>query len=119
MFIAIGVASVLLAGLLAHSAVQKITGHQRQVAGMRAIGFPVERIRWLAMLELAAAAGLLVGLGWRPAALAALVGLTGYFVGALVFLLRARLTAFAAWFPAAAFLAFTLVLLAGYPAGSR
>jgi hypothetical protein len=45
-------------------------------------------------------------------AVAALVGLVAYFVGALVFLLRAGLTMFAAWSRAAAFLAVTVVLLA-------
>lgn len=112
MFIAVRVVSVVLAGLLVHSATGKLTGQANQVAGMRAIGFPVERIGWLASAELAGAAGLLVGLAWRPAALAALIGLVGYFVGALVFLLRARLTAFRIWWRAAAFLLATLLLLA-------
>jgi uncharacterized membrane protein YphA (DoxX/SURF4 family) len=111
-FVASCVVSVVLAGLLAHSATGKLTRHQKQVAGMRAIGFPVARLPWLAAAELAAAAGLLIGLVWWPVAVAALVGLVAYFVGALVFLLRAGLTMFAAWSRAAAFLAVTVVLLA-------
>ena len=108
--VVIDVVSVLLAALLTHSAYGKITRQDNQVNGMRAIGFPVERIGWLAAAELAAAAGLLVGLGWRPAALVALVGLVGYFVGALVFLLRAGLTSIRIWWRAAAFLVVTVLL---------
>jgi uncharacterized membrane protein YphA (DoxX/SURF4 family) len=104
--------SVLLACLLVHSAIGKLTRNHRQVDGMRTVNFPVERIGWLASAEVAAAAGLLVGLAWPPAAIVALVGMVGYFVGALVFLLRAGLTRFAALFPATAFLAATLTLLA-------
>jgi hypothetical protein len=111
-FVASCVVSVVLAGLLGHSATGKLTRHEKQVAGMRAIGFPVARLPWLAAAELAAAAGLLIGLAWWPMAVAALVGLVGYFTGALVFLLRARLTMVAAWAPAAAFLAATVLLLA-------
>lgn len=78
---------------------------------MRAVGFPVGRIGWLALAELAAVAGLLVGLFWWPARVAASAGLVAYFIGALIFLLRARLTRVTFWFPAAAFLAASSALL--------
>ncbi|MEV6644137.1 DoxX family protein [Amycolatopsis sp. NPDC051371] len=103
--------SLPLCGLVAHSAHGKLAGQEKQLAGMRAVGFPVERIGWLAAAELAAVAGLLAGLAWRPLGTAAAVGLIAYFTGALVFLFRAGLTRFAAWFPAAAFLAVSAVLL--------
>jgi uncharacterized membrane protein YphA (DoxX/SURF4 family) len=106
--------SLLLVGFLIHSAAGKLTRNQKQIDGMRTVNFPVERIDWLATAELAAAAGLLVGFVWRPPAIAALAGLIAYFVGALVFLLRVRLTRFAALFPATAFLVATLALSACY-----
>ncbi|HEX4222915.1 MAG TPA: DoxX family protein [Pseudonocardiaceae bacterium] len=109
--------SLLLVGFLVHSAVGKLSRNQKQIEGMRAVNFPVERIGWLATAELAAATGLLVGLVWWPVAIAALAGLIAYFVGALVFLLRARLTRFAALFPAMAFLVATLALSACYLPG--
>lgn len=106
--------SLLIIGFLIHSAVGKLTRKQKQIDGMRAVNFPVERIGWLATAELAAVAGLVVGFVWWPVAIAALAGLIAYFVGALVFLLHARLTRFAALFPATAFLVATLALSACY-----
>ncbi|WP_328609188.1 DoxX family protein [Amycolatopsis sp. NBC_00345] len=111
MFVLIGLVSVLFSGLLAHSAYGKLTRQEKQLAGMRAVGFPVERIGWLAVAELAAVAGLLAGLVWRPLGTAVAIGLVVYFVGALGFLLRAGLRKFAAWLPAAVFLAVSALLL--------
>lgn len=113
MVVVIWVVSVVLCGFLVHSAHGKIVGQEKQLAGMRAVGFPVERIGWLALAELSAVAGLLVGLFWWPAGVAAAGGLVAYFTGALVYLLRARLTRVAFWAPAAVFLVAALGLLVG------
>ena len=44
----------------------------------------------LALLDLAGAGGLLIGIGWRPLGIAAATGLLLYFLGALGFHLRAK-----------------------------
>ena len=86
------VAALLLAALLAPSAWGKLTREPRQVEGMRAVGYPPSKLWVLAWLEIAAIAGLLVGLWWPPAGILAALGLVGYFVGAVIYLLRARIT---------------------------
>lgn len=111
MMFAVWIISLPLCGFLAHSAHGKLVGAAKQVAGMRAIGFPVERIGWLAAAELASVAGLLGGLVWRPFGIAAAAGLVAYFTGALGYLLRAGLTRFTIWLPAAAFLSASLAVV--------
>lgn len=105
------IAVVVLAALLVPSAWGKLTRDRRQVDGMRAVGFPVSKLWLLATAEVAAIVGLAVGLLWWPAALAAAVGLIGYFVGALAFLLRARVRQAAALVPAGAFLVLAVAVL--------
>jgi hypothetical protein len=103
-------ASVVLAGLLVPSARGKLVRDERQVAGMRAVGFPVSRLWLLAAAEFAAVAGLLLGLFWWPLRAAATIGLIGYFVGALAFLLRARVPKADPFVSAGAFLLLTVCL---------
>jgi hypothetical protein len=105
------VAALVLAALLAPSAWGKLTRDDRQVNGMRAVGFPVSMMWLLAAAEVAAIAGLALGLLWRPLGVAASIGLIGYFVGALAFLLRARVTKAAALVPAGAFLVLAAAVL--------
>jgi DoxX-like family len=71
---------------------------------MRAVNFPVDKVWLLAAAELAAAAGLVVGLFSWPVGAAAAVCLTAYFIGALIYLLRARITQAKALAPAAVLL---------------
>ena len=108
-FAAIGM--LVLATVLVPSAWGKLTRADRQVEGMRAIGFPVSKLWLLAAAEVAAILGLLVGLLWWPLAVAAALGLIGYFVGALAYLLRARVTKAEALAPACAFLVLAVAVL--------
>ena len=111
MFVVIWLISLVLSGFLVDSARGKLVRQEKQVAGMRAVGFPVERIGWLALAELAGAVGLLAGLAWRPLGMAAAAGLVAYFVGAMIFLLRARLSVVPVWLSATAFLTASVTLL--------
>ena len=105
------VATVALAALLIPSAWGKLTRDRRQVEGMRAIGFPVAKLWVLAGLETAGILGVLVGLLWRPLGVLAANGLIGYFVGAVAFLVRARVTKAAALAPAGGFLLLAAAVL--------
>jgi hypothetical protein len=87
MFIATIVVAVLFAVLLAASAVGKLRRDASQVAVLERVG-ATRMAPVLAGLELAAAAGLLVGLAWWPIGVAAGVGAALYFVGAIVAHLR-------------------------------
>ena len=65
------------------SAILKITKKPNVMASMAHVGVPTERIPVLAALELFGAAGLVVGIWSRPIGLAASIGLTLYFAGAV------------------------------------
>ena len=54
---------------------------------------PESRLHWLGMAEIAGAIGLLIGIAWRPLGIAAGVGITLYFVGAVIGHLRVHDTA--------------------------
>jgi uncharacterized membrane protein YphA (DoxX/SURF4 family) len=82
MFLATIVVSVLLAVALAASASFKLRKDPRLVEGLGAVGVPVARFWQLAVLELAGAAGLVIGLFWWPLGVAAAIGVILYFVGA-------------------------------------
>jgi uncharacterized membrane protein YphA (DoxX/SURF4 family) len=89
MFIALVIASVLLAVMCASSASQKLRKHERSVAIIGGtVGVPVRYFPVLASLELAGAAGILLGLWLEPLGVAAAAGLVVYFVGAVVGHLR-------------------------------
>ncbi|MGK8505732.1 DoxX family protein [Nocardia asiatica] len=78
-----------------------------------AVGFPVHHVWMLGVVKIAAAAGLVCGLLWRPVSVAAALGLVVYFVAAIGMHLRAHQRDVAA---PAVFLALsiaTVVLLAG------
>jgi uncharacterized membrane protein YphA (DoxX/SURF4 family) len=100
-----------LAVLLAPSAWGKLTGDERQIGGMRAIGFPLSKLWLLAGAEIAGILGVLVGLFWWPAGVLASIGLIGFFVGALIYLVRARVTAVRPLASAGGFLLLTLAVL--------
>lgn len=81
--------SVVLAALLAFSAVRKL-GHQEQVVATYVrVGVPEARLNLLAAVLLAGATGLVVGLAWAPLGVAAAAALTLYFAVAAVFHVRA------------------------------
>lgn len=104
MFGATIASSVLLAVALIPSARGKLVGDQRQMDGMRAVNFPIDKMWLLGAAEVAGAAGLVVGLFSWPVGAAAAMCLTAYFIGALVYLLRARTARARALAPAAVLL---------------
>jgi uncharacterized membrane protein YphA (DoxX/SURF4 family) len=84
MFIALVIATVLLAAMCASSASQKLGKHERSVAIIGGtVGVPVRYFPVLASLELAGAAGILLGLWLEPLGVAAAAALVAYFVGHL------------------------------------
>ena len=89
MFIALVVAAVLLAVMCASSASLKLRQDERAVAAIGStVGVPLRIFPVLAALELAGAAGILVGLWLGPLGVVAAAGLVVYFVGAVVGHLR-------------------------------
>ncbi|MEH1124057.1 DoxX family protein [Micromonospora sp. CPCC 206061] len=79
MTVATTIISVLLAALLVLAAARKLSHRPSVVATYRRVGVPEERLNLLAVLLLAGAAGLVVGLWWAPAGVAAAAALVGYF----------------------------------------
>ena len=84
MFIATVVVTALLAAALLGSATAKLRQDATVMAGMRTVRVPDHRVPALAVLEIAGALGLLVGLAVWPLGVAAAIGVIAYFVGALV-----------------------------------
>ena len=95
MDVALIVVSSLLGRPLTVSAALKLTHRRKVVEGYRIAGVPETWLNGLAALLLAAAAGLIVGLWWPIASIAAAVGLVVYFVLAVGFHIRAKDTAHA------------------------
>ena len=93
MDVAVAVISVLLAALLVVTAARKLGHSPAVVATYRRVGVPEKRLGQLAVLLLAGAAGLVVGLWWKPFGITAAVALVVYFVFAIGAHLRARDTA--------------------------
>jgi hypothetical protein len=93
MVIAGAVVSVLLAALLVVTAARKLGHRPAVVATYRRVGVPQERLNQLAVLLLAGAAGLVVGLWWEPLGVAAAAALVAYFLLAIGAHVRARDTA--------------------------
>ena len=91
MFIALVVAAVLLAAMCASSASLKLRKDERSIAAIGGtVGVPLRLFPVLAALELAGAAGILIGLWLAPLGVAAALGLVAYFVGAVAGHLRVR-----------------------------
>jgi len=95
MRVALLVVSILLAALITYSAALKLTHRPTVVESYRKAGVPESWLNGLAALLLAAAAGLIVGLWWPIAGVAAASGLLAYFVLAIAFHVRANDTAHA------------------------
>jgi DoxX-like family len=83
MFAATAVVSTLLSAALAFAAVRKLSHRPEVVASYARVGVPEDRLNQLAVILLAGAAGLLVGLAWAPIGITAAAGLVVYFVLAL------------------------------------
>jgi hypothetical protein len=89
MVLAATVLSVLLAAALAYSALRKLSHDEQVVQGYLRAGVPEDKLDHLAIVLLAGAAGLLLGLAWTPIGAAAALALTGYFLVAVAFHIRA------------------------------
>jgi uncharacterized membrane protein YbjE (DUF340 family) len=83
MFAAAAVVSSLLAAVLAFSAIRKLSHRREVVATYTRVGVPEDKLDYLALILLAGAAGLVVGLFWGPLGVAAAVGLVVYFLLAI------------------------------------
>ncbi|MCI2420027.1 DoxX family protein [Saccharopolyspora sp. K220] len=84
MFTAAAIVSALLAGILFLSASGKLTRQESQMATLRKVSVPDDKVWLLAAAEIAGGVGLVVGLFWWPLGLAAAVGVILYFLGAIV-----------------------------------
>jgi hypothetical protein len=89
MFALTAVVSGLLAGLMAFSAVRKLTHQPRFVEPYLRVGVPEDKLDYLAAILLAGAAGLILGLLWAPIGIAAAIGTIAYFLIAIAFHIRA------------------------------
>jgi hypothetical protein len=82
--------SVILAVVFIATAVPKLTGQAQMRERMAHLGVSEGLTRVIGVLELVGAAGLVVGLYWAPAGIAAAVGLVLLMIGAAIYHLRAR-----------------------------
>jgi hypothetical protein len=89
MFAATATLSVLLALILAFSAIRKLSHQEQVVQTYTRVGVPEDKLDYLAFLLIAGAAGLLLGLLWAPVGVAAAIGVTCYFLVAVAFHIRA------------------------------
>ena len=80
MFITI---SLLLAAACLLPAVGKLTGNPKMRQSAAHFGIPWSRYRLIGVAELAAAAGVVIGLWWHPLGVAAAAGMALLLVGAL------------------------------------
>jgi uncharacterized membrane protein YphA (DoxX/SURF4 family) len=88
-FIALVVLTVLLAVLALNSAAMKLRKNEQVLASIHGtVGVPERQLPVLAGLEIAGAAGILIGLWLEPLGIAAAIGLVAYFLGALIGHLR-------------------------------
>ena len=89
MFVVLVIVTVLLAAMAAGSAAKKLQKDEqvRTVIG-GTVGVPERHFATLAALELAGAAGILLGLWLEPLGIAAAIGLVLYFTGAVIAHLR-------------------------------
>jgi hypothetical protein len=89
MFVVSAVVSTLLAAALAYAAVRKLSHRPEVVRSYSRVGVPEDRLDHLAVILLAGAAGLLVGLAWAPIGIAAAIGVIVYFLLAVAAHVRA------------------------------
>jgi hypothetical protein len=90
MTVATAIVSLLLAALLAFAAARKLSHRETVVQTYVRVGVPEDKLDYLAMILLAGAAGLLLGLLWAPIGVAAAIGVICYFIVAIAFHIRAH-----------------------------
>ena len=81
MFVAV---SLLLTALCLGAAAAKLSGQPSMRQSAAHFGIAWSRYRLIGLAELAAAAGIVIGLWWRPLGVAAAVGMVVLLAGALV-----------------------------------
>jgi uncharacterized membrane protein YphA (DoxX/SURF4 family) len=81
MFITI---SLLLAAACLLPAAGKLTGQPKMRKSAAHFGIPFPRYRLIGVAELAAAAGILIGLWWHPLGVAAAAGMAMLLIGAVI-----------------------------------
>jgi hypothetical protein len=79
----------LLAALLSFAAVRKLSHRKDVVESYVRVGVPEDKLNYLAVILLAGAAGLMLGLFWTPLGVAAAIGVTCYFLLAIAAHIRA------------------------------
>jgi hypothetical protein len=84
------IVSLLLAAIMVAAAARKLTHRAAVVAEYARVGVPEERLNHLALILLAGAAGLLLGLAWAPVGRAAAAGTVAYFLLAVAAHVRHR-----------------------------
>ncbi|WP_229397757.1 DoxX family protein [Micromonospora okii] len=82
--------TVILAAVFLSVGLSKLLGQQRTREQMDHIGVSVGLTKILGVLDLAGVVGLIVGLFWPPAGIAAAVGIVLEMIGAVIYHLRAR-----------------------------
>jgi len=90
MFIATLVLSALLAIAFIGAGVSKVMKVPAMVTAAETHGFTADGYRNIGLLEVAGAAGLLIGLWWAPLGIAAALGLTLLMAGAVIVHVRAK-----------------------------
>lgn len=90
MFIATAVLAILLAAGFVGAGLPKILAQPTAVDNARQHGYSVPAFRVVGLLEVAGAAGLVIGLYWAPLGVAAAAGLALLIVGAVITHLRAK-----------------------------
>jgi uncharacterized membrane protein YbjE (DUF340 family) len=93
MFVAAITVSLVLATLLAVTAMRKLSHTENVVRSYARAGVPEEMLNYLAAILIAGALGLIIGLYWAPLGIAAAIGLVLYFLVAVAFHIRADDTA--------------------------
>jgi uncharacterized membrane protein YphA (DoxX/SURF4 family) len=76
--------SLLLAAACLLPAAGKLTGNLKMRQSAAHFGIPWSRYRLIGVAELAAAAGILIGLWWHPLGVAAAAGMTMLLAGAII-----------------------------------
>jgi hypothetical protein len=84
------VVSVLIAVVALASAAAKLTRQPKVVESLAKVHVPDAWVPGLAALEIAGAAGVFIGFAVRPLGIAAAIGLTLYFLGAVIAHIRVR-----------------------------
>jgi uncharacterized membrane protein YphA (DoxX/SURF4 family) len=91
MFIALVIVTALLAAICLNSAAMKLRQHEQVLAVISGtVGVPKKYLPVLAALEIAGAAGIVIGLWLEPLGVLAAACLVVYFIGALSGHLRVR-----------------------------